>query len=164
VTGDGNGSTVGEHHLPNLDNLAVCREHGVMTHTRDGRGVCPLCKLDVDVEVRRDDKISSGENLPPGRLSQMEIAQRIESEAMQELLPLMEEYLNDKAEADDEGDLWVTVARVADGQLPAGYSKAQERWANVVAFTLSGRVKYVSTEPNAEETIESLKEAGYGSE
>lgn len=151
-------------HLPNLDNLAVCGEHGVMTHTRQGRGVCPLCKLDVEIEVRREDEISSGENLPPGRLNQQEITQRIDSEVMQQLLPLMDEYLADRADADDEGDLWVTVARVADGQLPAGYSKAQERWANVVGYTLGGRVKYVSTEPNAEETIESLKEAGYGAE
>jgi len=149
--------------LPDYDNLAVCREHGIMNHARDSRGVCPLCKIDTDVEVRREDTISSGEGLPEGRLSQQEITQRLESEVMQELLPLMEEYLEDRSD-DGEGDTWVTVAEVADDQLPAGYSQTQEKWANVVGYTFHGRVKYISTRGNAEDTIESLKEAGYGAE
>lgn len=148
--------------LPDTDNLAVCDEHGIMNHASDDHhGRCPLCALDGEYDVRREDEISGGEGVPQGRLSQQEIRQRIESETMQELLPIVEEYLEDRSE-DGEADLWVTVAPVADGQLPMGYSKAQERWANVVGYIYGNRVKYISSSPAAEETIETLRENGYG--
>lgn len=145
--------------LPELGNLAVCNEHGVMTHSKNSaHGVCPLCKLDVDVEVRREDEISGG------KLSGQEIRRRLESEDIQELLPLMREYLDDRTDGDDEGDLWVTVVEVKDGQLPAGYSSTQERWANVIGYTLAGRKKFITQTDSLQETISSLRENGYGSE
>lgn len=145
--------------LPETSNLAVCDDHGIMLHSRERDAQCPLCALDGDYEVRRDDAISAAVGAPEGRLTAQEIRQRIETEAMQELLPLLEEYLEDYGA---KTELWVTVAEVADGDLPAGYTEAQERWANVVGFRRGGVVSYITKEPAAKETIEKIREEGYG--
>lgn len=147
--------------LPDTSNLAVCDDHGIMLHSRERDGQCPLCALDSDYEVRLDDEISAGMNVPEGRLTSQEIRQRIETEAMQELLPLLAHYLADYGA---KTELWVTVAEVVDGDLPAGYTEAQERWANVVGFRRGGRISYITKEPGAKETIEKIREKGYGDE
>jgi len=130
-----------------------------MTHSREeSHGSCPLCTLDMDVEVRRSDTISAGKSKSKGRLSQVEITHRLEAEDIVEFLPLMKEYLEDRG----YGELWVTVAPVAEGQLPKGYSKMQERWANVVGYKYGNQVKYVATSTSAQDTIETLRNEGYG--
>lgn len=136
--------------LPSTDNLAVCPDHEIMTHARDEKRLCALCVLDSDIDVRRDD------NMAGKSVIQQEVRQRLEAETLVELLPLMDEYVTDAF----DGDVWMTVERF-EGKLPAGYSEAQERWINVVGYTTSNMKKYITTDPNARETIETLKENGY---
>lgn len=141
--------------LPSMENLAVCTDHGIMMHAKDADRRCPLCHLDVDVDVRRDAEI------PGGSIKQQEIRQRIDAETMEELLPLMDEYLEDTS--DDGYDLWVAVSGL-DGTLPAGYSEAQERWVNVVVYRFGAMKKCITLEQNARETIETLRGNGYGAD
>lgn len=139
--------------LPEFENLAVCDEHGVTMHAKDERRACPLCRVDIGVEVRREDDIGDQ------GLKAQEVRQRIEAETMAELLPLMQEYVEDRF----DGELWVTVERF-DGKLPAGYTEAQERWVNVIGYRSGAMANYVVTAPAAKETIESLRDNGYGGE
>lgn len=142
--------------LPSRDNLAVCGEHGIMTFAREERRRCPLCALDGEYDVR------PGADLPGNRLgsedvTQNEVRQRLEAEDLEELLPLMDEYLEDV----DQGPMHVTVARF-DGTMPAGYSEGQERWINVVVYRFSGMEKAITSSGDAQETIENLRSEGYG--
>lgn len=138
--------------LPDHGNLAVCNEHGIMTHARDERRACPACKTDVDVEIRWEME------MPGQNIVQSEVRRRLECEDIVELLPLLEEYLVDR---NDEATIWITVERF-DGDLPAGYSQAQERWLNVVGYEFGIRQKFITEAPNARETIETLRGEGYG--
>lgn len=145
---------------PAFDNLAVCNEHGVMLHTREeGRRRCPLCHLDMDVEVCRDAGLPE-DATGSTSLSGTEIAQRIPAEMMEELLPLMAAYLEDQQ--GEDYTMYVTVGGCPKDDLPAGYTAAQERWANAVVYHFGGREKAITSVPPARSTIETLREEGYG--
>lgn len=138
--------------IPDTDNLAVCNDHGIMMHARKERRECVLCSLDETFEVRRDKEI------PGEEIKQVEVRQRLESEDLKELLPLMDEYLHDIA---DDPELYLTVGKY-EGDMPAGYSEAQESAINVVMFRTGAMERCITKAPNAQETIETLKEEGYG--
>lgn len=143
--------------LPPLDNLAVCQDHGIMTFASNERRECALCALDGDYEVRREAGIP-GDSMGRSEVSQREVRQRLESEHLKELLPLMDEYLDDIG----EGPMYLTVERY-DGDMPAGYSESQERWINAVVYTFGRVEKAITTAGNAAETIDALQNEGYGS-
>lgn len=142
--------------LPPLDNLAVCDEHGIMAFASSEKRECPLCVLDGDYEVRREAGIPP-DSMGRTSVSQQEVRQRLESEHLKELLPLMAEYLDDI----DEGPMYLTVERF-DGDMPAGYSEAQERWINVVVYEFGCSEKALTASPSARDTIEALRNEGYG--
>lgn len=75
---------------------------------------------------------------------------------------MMWEYLEDSASESHitEGP-WVAVLELPKDQLPAGYNDT-ERWVPVLTYRWGSRFKTLSQEPNAQETIESLLERGYG--
>lgn len=139
---------------PSFDNLAVCDEHGIMMHADNHKHRCPLCHIDTEVEVRRDDDV-------PGHLDDHQFRNRLEAETLEELLPLMRAYLEDKQDP-DEVELWITLDPYPGDSLPAGYTEAQERWVNVVGFRSGIREKYLCSTMEADATISNLREQGYG--
>lgn len=131
--------------------LACCDEHGVtFTENADGRlNYCAACHHDLDVDVDRE---VAG---PP--LKDAEFRNRLTQEELEELVPVMEEYLDD---SQDEVNMWLTHSKW-DRDLPAGYSE-QERFIPVIGYQFGAREKYILDAKNAKDTIETLKENGYG--
>lgn len=124
--------------------LRSCHEHGVVSERGDD---CPCCIHGI--EARPD---GFEDSVKPSKLRW-----QVEPETMLEVIPLMEEYLDDM----DQGPMWVSVATVPKTHLPAGYT-VQERWFNVLRYRWESWVKTLMIESNAQETIESLRDAGYG--
>lgn len=138
--------------LPNRDNPNVCREHGVMMHSSDdSRRICPVCEADEDIEVRLDTEHSIDVN-------GTDISMRIDGELMSDLIDTVVPYISE--EFDDDG-VWITVYGIEDDKLPAGYTKAQEKWINVIEFESGAIIKRIARRNNATETIENLNEEGY---
>lgn len=129
------------------DHLRACPDHRLVD---DRDHACPACT--TGVEARPDEFME--ESRPPEPL---DLQWHIEGETMQELLPLMETYLDDR----DQGPLWVSVAELPEDLLPAGYTR-QERWFNVVRYRWGARVKTMMHDESARETIETLRDEGYG--
>lgn len=128
------------------DHLRACPEHGVVAERVDD---CPCCATGVEA---RPDAYDKG-------VDQLDLRWQIEPETMKELLRLMEPYLDDEG----KGPMWVTVAELPKSELAAGYTE-QERWINVVQYEWDPYLKTLSRQSNAEETIETLREHGYGTE
>lgn len=141
--------------VPPADNLNICSDHLLAMHSRENdHGRCPACILEEqghDVDARFDGDV------PGRRVNQQEVRQRLDAETVVELLPLVEEYLDDTG----NGPVYV-VPEKFEGGLPAGYSEAQERWVNVVVYEFGARRKAISAEPSARETIKTLRSEGYG--
>lgn len=133
--------------------LARCDEHGlVMLEGDPGRlSWCAACALDI--EARPDDY--------PGDkpLSDEEFRNRITAQTLADLVPLVEEYVEDRQ---DEPEVWL-AHKPWEGELPAGYSE-QERYVLMVGYKWNNRAKYVSSESSAVQTIEALRANGYGGE
>lgn len=128
------------------DHLRACPEHGVVAERGDD---CPCCATGVEARPNAYDE----------GINQLDLRWQIEPDTMKELLRLMEPYLDDN----DQGPIWVTVAELPKSELAAGYTE-QERWFNVVQYRWGSRLKTQSRQSNAKETIETLRENGYGTE
>lgn len=127
--------------------LARCNECGfVLIPEEDDahNNWCPGCEMDL--EVRLDDTFE-------GRLTHDEFTRRMTPEIIQELIPMMIEYLED---VEGEAEIWATHIPYED-DLPAGYTE-QERFIPVIGYRFGTMEKYLITEGNAEETIEALQE------
>ena len=125
------------------DHLRACHEHGVVA---ERNAPCPCCQTNIEARPGGFNGYTSSEDL----------RWHIEPDTMLELLPLVEEFV------DDEGlEAWVAVAELDKKQLPAGYTQ-QERWYNVVCISGTVSVKYLMHDSQARETIENLRDAGYG--
>lgn len=133
--------------------LARCSDHDLVLMPKESahHDWCPACELDLPV------KLDTPHDHQP--VSEVEFRQRLEADTVEELVPLLREYLSDRR---GEADVWVTHMRW-DGSLPAGYTE-QERFVPVVAYAWGARGKYISTNPAAEDTIRSLRNEGYGGE
>jgi len=90
--------------------LRACPDHGVVAEQGND---CPCCLTGIEA---RPNEYDSG-------VDQLDLRWQIEPETMAELLPLLEEYLEDR----DEGPLWVSVAELPKRLLASGYTE-QERW------------------------------------
>lgn len=128
------------------DHLRACPEHGVVAERGDD---CPCCSIGVEARPEAYDK-------PVG---QLDLRWQVEPDTMKELLRLMEPYLDDN----DQGPMWLTVAELPESELAAGYTK-QERCFNVIQYQWGSFVKTVCRQSDAEDTIETLRENGYGEE
>lgn len=144
---------------PPADNLNICPDHRLPMHSRQRKRMCPACELDMDVQIRHDAPLPANK-LGMGTLTQTDVRLRLDAETIVELLPLMEEYLDD---TQGEANMWLSTEKF-EGKLPAGYSEAQERWVTVVGYTFGSREKAITQDSNAKETIETLRENGYGKE
>lgn len=141
--------------VPPADNLNICRDHRLAMHSaEEDHGRCPACLLaeqEIDVEVRPEAET-------PGRdVNQQEVRQRLDAETVADVVPVMLEYLDDVG----EGPLYLTVERF-EGDLPAGYSEAQERWVNAIVYEFGSRKKALTTDGEAAATRETLRDEGYG--
>ena len=126
------------------DHLRSCPDHNVVS---DRDEECPCCV--TGVEARPEDVITD--------VKPIDLRWKIEPETMVEAIELIQEYLDDVG----EGPLWIAVARLKRGYLPAGYTE-QERWFNVLKYEFGSMEKTLVRQDNAEETIETLRENGYG--
>lgn len=133
--------------------LARCADHGIVlvSDESDGRKrKCPCCLLDLEPNLDR-----TPENT---HLTESEFRGRMEWETLESLVPLSREYLDDVT--DHETEMWATHIPL-DRSLPAGYTE-QERFVFLLGYRFQLRHKYVLTETEAEETIQTLREKGYG--
>lgn len=130
--------------------LARCDDHGLVLVEGDSGHMthCAACQLGLEVRL--------GDDLPGGRLDEHDFRNRVEWDTLVELVPLMREYLADQT---DEFDLWVSHFP-REGSLPAGYSD-QERFVLGIGYSFGIQRKYLLREPNAAETVETLREEGY---
>lgn len=141
--------------MPDTDqpvDLARCDEHDlVQLPEPDGSHLimCPACEF-PDVEVRLDTEIGD-------HLSHHEFTDRLEWETVTELVPLMQEYLEDR----EQGPLWFTHFPWEDDAMPAGYTE-QERFVFAMGYKWEGMAKHLIRQSNAVETAQTLREEGYG--
>lgn len=126
--------------------LRACPKHRVVAERGDD---CPCCITGIE---SRPDAYDNP-------ISQLDLRWQVEPETMVELIPLMEEYLEDK----NQGPMWVTVAELPKSELAAGYTK-QERWFNILQYRWGSFVKTICRESEASETIETLRKNGYDKE
>lgn len=130
---------------PDPSNLNICAEHLLpMTARDDSRRRCPACHLD-DPDVRPEKEV-------PGEPSQNAVRLRIPAETVEELYPLMDEYLDGLPDTDGP---WIVPYKF-EGDLPAGYSEAQERWLTALVYESGALRRAVTLETDARETIENL--------
>lgn len=120
-----------------------------MTAEDDSERRCPACELD-SVSVRFIDV--------PGENTQQDVRWRLPAETIEELYPLMEAFIDDH---DNTGGPWLVPTRFG-GDLPAGYSEAQERWLTAVVYDWGPQRKAITQKPDADETIKNLRSEGYG--
>jgi hypothetical protein len=137
------------HPGPN-DDLVVCAEH-LLQRVPDGSSDrCPACHLDTDIAVRATHDVS-------GRMSETTLRNRIGWGTFVELVSLLGAYLDDR----ENGPLFLTSDAWPGDDLPAGYNEP-ERWVTLVGYEWGATYKYIESEQSAQETIESLRDAGYG--
>lgn len=129
--------------------LSRCDDHGLALLEDDSlhHTFCAACELDL--EFRPDDTLGTP-------LGHDEFTQRMEADTLREIVPLMREYLEDSG----EGPMWVTHFSFS-GTMPAGYTE-QERFVVALGYEWGSLEKHLLTDPNARQTIETLRERGYG--
>lgn len=138
---------------PPADNLNICRDHLIPLTADSGNRRCPACHLDeVTVEPERE---------VPGSATSREVRNRLSAEDVEDLYPLMREYVYDD---DTPGKELALVPFKFGGTMPAGYSEAQERWLVAIVYKWGIREKAITKSSNANETAQTLREEGYGDE
>jgi hypothetical protein len=136
--------------------LARCDRHGLVLvdapNDPNARQVCVACEFDgVRADLARDP--------PGGGPEDREFRNRLDASDVEYLLPPLREFLDDVG--DGECPIWVTQMK-RSGDLPAGYTE-QERFIPAIGFCPTAVEKYIITTQKATETVENLRENGYGS-
>lgn len=134
-----------------MSQINECPEHGLRTDANaetNNRDRCPACMTDMEVRLRGE---------VPGHPNDYSVRSPIPEALFAELYQIVREYLESNQ---DEVEIYASLDRYP-GDLPAGYTET-ERVFNVLVYRFGARIKAVDSEPNARETIETLREHGFG--